>query len=106
LLERIDFESMALGSPGFADEFVWGDASEGFEASGEVVGVDEVTQVGSQLLVGFVEVAFEGGVFDGAVHSLDLAVRPRMFRFGQPMIDVVLGARVFEGMREEGFSGV
>jgi len=74
LLERVDFESMALGSPGIADEFVWGEASEGFEASGEVVGLDEVMQMGAQLLVGFVAGAFDGRVFDGAVHSLDLAV--------------------------------
>ena len=74
LLERVDFESMALGSPGIADEFVWGEASEGFEASGEVVGLDEVMQMGAQLLVGFVAGAFDGRVFDGAVHWLDLAV--------------------------------
>jgi hypothetical protein len=28
----------------------------------------------AQLIVGFVEVAFDGGVLDGAVHPLDLAV--------------------------------
>ena len=106
LLERVDFESVALGSPGFADEFVWGEACEGLEASGEVVGFDEVAQVGSQLLVGFVEVAFDSGVLDGAVHPLDLTVGPRMFRLGQPMIDVVLGAGVFEGVRPDRFSGV
>jgi hypothetical protein len=31
LLERFDFESMGLGRPGFADELVWGEASEGLE---------------------------------------------------------------------------
>ena len=34
------------------DELVWCEASDGFEASGEVVGVGEVTQVRSQLAVG------------------------------------------------------
>jgi hypothetical protein len=28
---------------------------------------------------------------------------PGVLRFGQPMIDIVEGAGVFEGMREEGF---
>ena len=97
---------MALGSPGIADEFVWGEASEGLEASGEVVGVDEVTQVGSQLLVGIVEVAFDGCVLDRAVHSLDLPIGPRVLGLCQPMVDVVLGAGVFEGVRPNGLSGV
>ena len=46
LLERADCESLGLGSPGFADEFIGGEAFEGFESSGEVVGVEEVLQVG------------------------------------------------------------
>ena len=50
---------MWLGSPGFADELIRGEAFEGVEASGEVIGVDEVAQMRSQLIVGFVEVAFD-----------------------------------------------
>ena len=57
MLERADFEALRLRSPGIADELVWGEASESFEASGEVIGVDEIAQVGSQLVVGLVEVA-------------------------------------------------
>ena len=52
LLERADIESLWFCGPGFADELVWGEASEGFEASGEVVGVDEVLQVRPELVVG------------------------------------------------------
>ena len=81
MLERSEFESLRLSLPGFADEFVWGEAPEGFEASGEVVGVDEVAQVDAQLVVGFVEVAFDGGVLDGAVHPLDLTVGPGCLGF-------------------------
>jgi hypothetical protein len=51
----------------------WCEAPEGFEASGEVVGVDEVAQVGSQLVMGLVEVAFDGCV-DRSVHAFDLPV--------------------------------
>ncbi len=99
---------MALKSrlSSFADELVWGEAPEGFEPSGEVVGVDEVLQVGSQLVVGFVEVAFDSRVLDSAVHSFDLPVDPGMLGLCQPMIDVVLGAGVFEGMRPDGLPGV
>jgi hypothetical protein len=56
----------------------------------------------ARLIVGFVEVAFDGRVLDGAVHPLDLTVGPGMLGLGQPMIDVVEGAGIFEGMREEG----
>jgi hypothetical protein len=90
----------------FADEFVWGEAFEGLEASGEVVGVDEVLQVGSQLVMGLVELAFDSCVLDGAVHSFDLPIGPGMLGLGQAMIDVVLGAGVFEGVRPDGLSGV
>ena len=44
------------------------------EASSEVVGVDEVAQMGAQQVVRLVEVAFDGCVLDGAVHAFDLAV--------------------------------
>jgi hypothetical protein len=39
-------------------ELVRGEAFEGLEPSCEVVGVDEVPQMRAQLVVGFVEVAF------------------------------------------------
>ena len=54
-----------------------------------------------QLIVGLVEVSFDGRLLNGAVHSLDLPVGPWMFRFGQPMIDVMARACEFEGMRAE-----
>ena len=57
----------------------------------------------SQLIVGLIEVAFDGRILDGAVHSLDLPIRPGMLGLGQPMIDIIEGAGVFEGMGEEGF---
>ena len=77
LLERVQSESFRLGCPSFADELVGGEASEGLEPSGEVIGVDEVAQMSSQLIVGFVEVACDGRIFDGAVHPFDLPVGPR-----------------------------
>ena len=106
MLERANFESAWVRSPGFTDELIWCEASDGFEASGEVVGIDEVLQVRSQLVVGLVEVAFDGRVLDGAVHSFDLPIGPGMFGLCQPMIDVVLGAGVFEGVRPDELSSL
>jgi hypothetical protein len=67
--------------------------------SREIIGGDEVLQVRSQLVVGCVEISFDGGVLDGAVHSFDLPVGPWVLGLCQPMVDVVLGAGVFEGVR-------
>jgi hypothetical protein len=39
-----------------------------------VVGVHEELELGAQLLVGVVVVPLDGGVFDGAVHPLNLTV--------------------------------
>ena len=54
------------------------EAPQGLEPTGMVVGVDEQLQVGSELLVGLVMVALDGGVLDGSVHPLDLTVGPGM----------------------------
>jgi hypothetical protein len=45
LLERIEDESFWLRSPGLADELVWGQAFECFQAPAEVIGIDEVIEV-------------------------------------------------------------
>ena len=74
--------------------------------SGEVVGVDEVAQVDAQLVVGLVEVAFDCRVLDSAVHSFDLPIGPWMLGLCQPVIDVVLGAGVFEGVRPNELSSL
>ena len=56
----------------------------------------------AQLIVGFVEVAFDGGVLDRAIHSLDLTIRPWMLRLRQPVVNIIGGEGIFEGMRSEG----
>ena len=74
-----------------------------------IIGVDEVAQVCSQLVVCFVEVSFDRCILDGAVHSLDLPViryvicrrlAVRLFpkgrrRYGEPILDK--GRREHEG---------
>ena len=51
-----------------------------------------------------VVVALDGGVLEGAVHPLDLAVRPGMARLGQAVLDVVLRAGELEGVGTEGLA--
>src|SRR5215470_11143457 len=55
----------------------------------------------TQLVVCLVVETLDGSIFDRAVHSLDLAVGPWMFGFGQAMIDVVESAGDIEGMSPE-----
>ncbi len=76
---------------------------EGLEPATEVIGVDEVIEVALELTVVLIMEAPDGGVFDGAVHALDLAVRPRMLWLGQSVIDVLEGAGIFEGVGAEEF---
>ena len=56
--------------------------------------------------MGFVEEALDGCLLEGSVHALDLAVGPRMFWLGEPVVDVGLGASELEGMGAEGLSSV
>jgi len=83
LLDRIHIESLWLGRPAFADELVGCETLEGLEPSPEIVSVDEVGQVASQLFVVVVVDPFYGRLFDRAVHSLDLAVGPWMVDLGE-----------------------
>lgn len=101
MLERIEDESLWLGSPALADVFVGGEALQGLEPAGEVVGSDEVTEMVAELLMAAVVEAMGGGFLDGPVHALNLAIGPGMLGLGQAVIDVALGAGVLEGMSPE-----
>ena len=79
----IKFESMGFFCPEGADVFVGCKSSEGLESSGEVVGVDEVGEVLTEVLVCLVVEALDGCFFEGSVHAFDLAVGPGVFRLGQ-----------------------
>jgi hypothetical protein len=82
----IEFESLGFFCSDGADVLVGCKSSEGLEASGEVIGVDEVGEVLAEVLVGFVVEALDGRFFGGSVHAFDLAIGPWMFRLGQAMI--------------------
>src|SRR4051794_37756421 len=66
------------------------------EPATEVVGRDEVIEVPPELLVAVVVIALDGGILDGAVHPLDLAVGPGVVHLRQPMLDAVLVADAVE----------
>jgi hypothetical protein len=99
LLERVEFESFWLGSPAFADVFVWCEALQGLQPPSVVVGGDEVGKVSFELVVSIVIVALDGRFLDRAVHALDLAIDPGMLDLGQPMFDPVFLASHSEHMR-------
>lgn len=60
----------------------------------------------AELIVPAVVVALDGGLLERPVHSLDLAVRPRVVGLGQAVLDAVLGAGEFEGMGAEDLAAV
>lgn len=103
---RICGESAWLYGPFFADSFVRGEALEGLQPLGEVVGVEELIEVLLQLFVGGVVEAPDSGFLQRSVHSLDLTVGPRMVGLGQSVLDVVLGAGILEGMGPEDLTAV
>ncbi len=63
-----------------------------------VVSGDETREVLSELIVALVVEPPDGRLLNGTVHPLDLTIGPRMLRLCGAMLDVVLGASVFEGM--------
>jgi hypothetical protein len=63
-----------------------------------IIGVYEDLEMVSKLVMTIVMVAFDGGVLDGAVHPLDLAVGPRVVRLCQSVLDAVLAADLVEAM--------
>ncbi|MEA2262597.1 MAG: hypothetical protein QOJ51_5422, partial [Acidobacteriaceae bacterium] len=73
-MDGVESKSIRFFLPAFADELIGREAAESLEPFGEVVSGDEVAEVGSQLVVAVVVVALNRGLFDGAVHALDLAV--------------------------------
>lgn len=88
-MDGIESKSIRFFLPAFADELIGREAMERLESFGEVVSGDEVAEVGSQLVVAVVVVALNRGLFDGAVHALDLAVGPGMIGFRETVVDAM-----------------
>ena len=74
------------------------EATQRLEPARVVIGIEEELQVDPELVVALVVVAFDGRFFEGPVHALDLTIRPRMVRFCQAVLDVVLCADPVEDM--------
>lgn len=98
----IEFESFGVFCPCFDDEFIGRQTLESFEPAGIVVCVDEVGEMGFELLMAIVVVALDGGFFNRPVHSLDLSVGPRVLDFGQAVFDAVLAASHVKHVRHVG----
>ena len=73
----IESEPFRVTGPYAADVFGWRETLEGLEATGEVVGRDEVVEMTAQLVMGVVEEAFDG--------------RPLMVRFPRSTCPLVYG---------------
>ena len=85
----IEFESFGFICPYFADIFIGCEALESLQTPCVIVGIYEVREMAAKLVVVVVVVAFDGGLFDGAVHALDLTVRPGVRDLCQAMVDPV-----------------
>jgi len=104
VVEWIEPELIRVFCPAFADVFVRREASERFQPFSEVVGREEIGEVAAKLVVAVVMIAADGRLFQRAVHAFDLAVRPGMLGFCQPVLDIVFCAGVLEGMSPDEFA--
>jgi hypothetical protein len=77
---RVDFELARVFCPDGGHVFVRCEPAQGLQAATVIVGVDEALEVLPQFVVAALVVAFDGGVLDGAVHPLDLAIGPWVVR--------------------------
>ena len=100
-MERVERESFRLDCLGFASGFERCEALEGLQSSVEVVGFDEVAKMAAELVVHFIVEALDSRFLERPVYAFKLAVGPRVPRLGEPVVYVVLGTGVFEGMRAE-----
>ncbi len=100
----IERKSVWLDCPYFADVLEGGEAFEGLEPSSIIVGIDEVVEVGFELLMAVVMVAFDSCLLDRSVHPFDLAIGPGMLDLGEPVLDTVLVAAEVEHVRHAGCS--
>ena len=96
-MDWIESEPFGVTGPYAAGVFVWRETLEGLEATGEVVGRDEVVEMTAQLVMAVVVEAFDGRPLDGSVYPLDLSISPRMIGLCQAMLDAVALTRGSNG---------
>ncbi len=105
LMGWIEGKSVGVVLPAFTDVFLGSESLECLESAGEVVGRDEIGEMGVELLARVVVIALNGRFLDGSVHSFDLAVGPGMVWFSEPVFDSVGAAQAVEGMAAEAGGG-
>jgi len=77
---------------GKQDKIIRGDEFKGFEFFLKIVDEEIGHKVVFKVVSGVVMVLLNGGFFDGFVEDFDLAVGPRMLKFGELMGDAVSDA--------------
>ena len=82
----IESESFGLDCPPLADEFIGRELIEGLEPATEIVGVNEVAKMPTELTVIFAVEPLD------PVHPFDLPVGPRMVDLGEVVLDAILVA--------------
>src|SRR6516162_535120 len=102
-MERIEAEPIRVLCPAFADVLVRREASQGFQPLGKVVSREEGGEMPAKLIVAVVMIAADGGLFQRAVHALDLAVRQGMLRFCGRVIDTVFSEGPLKSGRQNNF---
>lgn len=103
-MERIDLESFWLACPLLTDELVERETLERLKSATVIVGIEEVAEMSAQLGVIVVVVAFDGGVLDRAIHSLDMTFGPRMIDLRAAILDAIFVASHVEHVRHLGGS--
>jgi DNA sulfur modification protein DndC len=95
---RVDGERRRVFCPSIADGLEWRAPSQRLEVLGEVVRPDESEDVRLERVETGVVEGLDGGVLDGAVHSLRLSVGPGVVGLGEAVLDTVLPADSVEAV--------
>jgi hypothetical protein len=96
VVTRIKSESFWLFRPDLIDVLIGSETAKGLEPLCEVAGHEEGLDVLLKLSMRSVVVAFDGGLFERAVHPFDLAVGPGVIGLREPVLDVVFVANAVE----------
>src|SRR5215475_3206811 len=97
-MDWIEGEAVWLFFPDAANVFVGRKTTQCLELTTKVVGGDEVGQVTTQLVMGFVVVAFDGRFLECTVHQLALTIGPRGVGSGQAVLNAVCSTDFVGGM--------
>ena len=72
LVDRVKDESIWLGCPSFAYILLKGEIAECLETAGAIIGVKEVAEMSTALIVIVIMIPFHGRLLDCVVHPRDV----------------------------------